>query len=423
MRRLGLLALTVLTLAGCQQSSAGGAFSDQPSPVPTAVPRANLDLAALRALRSQVAASLSGHLAAGELASTWGPGTPVPIAGPYREDVFAADTLGLIAAQSLAADPSGGSGDALAAQAQTLAAASAAAAHQLEGPQGAAYLLLAQASPVAASGPSATDTPGPCASPSPGQEQPQCLRQKVADGLLSAWYAPDIKMFLHLGDTTTVYRPVEAISVGAALVVAGYTEHDETKIQAGANIIAVEMRNDFDPHFGLTYGLVNATNRGGHEVADSTSHLADQAGIAEVLLQAFDASREQQYFAAARTVLQPLLDEAVGIRGEAGYVTAFDLRSAGPVDGAPIDLEAALLTLRAARHYDRDDGGRYAHLEENATLALLAGAARSNPRGGLSGILPAHGSALRSGVVTALAVVTLGEVGGDLAPSPSPSTG
>jgi hypothetical protein len=423
MRRLGPLALTVLTLAGCQPSSAGGAFSDKPSPVATAVPRVHLDLGALRNLRSQVAAGLAGHLAGGGLAPTWGPGTTVAIAGPYREDSMAADTLGLMAAQSLAADPSGSTGDALARQAQTLAAASAAAAHQLDGPQGAAYLLMAQASPLPASGPSPTDTSNPCASAVPGQERPQCLRQQVADGLLSAWYAPDTKMFLHLGDTTTVYRPVEAISVGAALVVAGYAEHNETKIQAGANVISVEMRNDFDPHFGLAYGLISATSKGGHEVADSTTHLADQAGIAESLLQAFDASREQQYFADARTVLQPLLDEAVGIRGEAGYVTAFDLRSAGPADGAPIDLEAALLTLRAARHYDRDDGGRYAHLEENATLALLAGAARSNPGSGLPGILPPHSSALRSGVVSALAVVTLGEVLADLALSPSPSPG
>jgi hypothetical protein len=423
MRRLGLLALAVITLAGCQQSSAGGAFSDKPSPVATATPSAHLDLAALRTLRSEVAAGLTGHLAGGDLAPTWGPGTPAAIAGPYLEDRMAADTLGLMAAQSLAAGPSGGSGDALAAQAHTLAAASAAAAQQLDGPQGAAYLLLAQASPVPASGPSATETSSPCAPPVPGQERPQCLRRQVADGLLSAWYAPDIKMFLHLGDTTTIYRPVEAISVGAALVVAGYAEHDETKIQAGANIIAVEMRNDFDPHFGLAYGLTSATSKGGHEVTDSTTHLADQAGIAEALLQAFDASREQQYFADARTVLQPLLDESVGIRGEAGYVTAFDLRSAGPTDGAPIDLEAAVLTLRAARHYDRDDGGRYAHLEENATLALLAGAVRSSPGAGLPGILPAHGSASRSGVVTALAVVTLGEVLADLAPPPSPSPG
>jgi hypothetical protein len=237
-------------------------------------------------------------------------------------------------------------------------------------------------------------------------------------------------MFLHLGDTTTVYRPVEAISVGSALVVAGYAEHDETKIQAGSNILAVEMRNDFDPHFGLVYGLVSVTSKGGHEVADSTTHLADQAGIAEALLRAFDASREQQYFADARTVLQPLLDEAVGIRGDAGYVTSFDLHTAGPADGTPIDLEAALLALRAARHYDRDDGGRFTHLEENAALALLAGAAQTNPSGGLPGSLPARngttqpsnaGTAPRSGVVSALAVVTLDEVLADLGPSPSPS--
>jgi len=421
MRRLGLLALTVLALAGCQQSSAGGAFSDQPSPVSTAAPRAQLDLDALRDLRSRVAASLTGHVAGGDLAPTWGPGTLVPLAGPYREDAIAADTLGLMAARSLAAHPTSGAGDALAPQAQALASASAAAVRQLDGPQGAAYLLLAQASPTPASGPSATDTPDPCVSPVPGQERPQCLRKQVADGLLAAWYASGTKMFLHLGDTTTVYRPVEAISVGAALVVAGYAEHDESKIQAGANIIAVEMRNDFDPHFGLAYGLVSASIKGGHDVADSTTHLADQAGIAEALLQAFDASREQPYFAAARTVLQPLLDEAVGIRGESGYVTAFDLRTAGPADGAPIDVEAAVLTLRAARRYDRDDGGRFAHLEENATRALLAGAARSNPSSGLPGILPAQGSALRSGVVSALAVVTLDEVVADLAPSPSPS--
>jgi hypothetical protein len=419
MRRLGILALFVLALAGCQ-SSAGGAFGDQPTPVPTAVPRAQLDLVALRNLRAQVAAGLPAHVASGDLAPTWGPGTLVPIAGPYREDAIAADTLGLIAARSLAAHPSGGSGDVLASQAPALASASAAAVRRLDGPQGAAYLLLAQASPLPGSGPSATDTPDPCASPAPGQEKPYCLRKHVADGLLAAWYASDTKMFLHLGETTSVYRPVEAISVGAALVVAGYGEHDETKIQAGGNIIAVEMRNDFDPHFGLAYGLVSVTNKGGHDVADSNTHLADQAGIAEALLQAFDASREQQYFVDARTVLQPLLDEAVGIRGDAGYVTAFDVHTAGPTDGAPIDLEAALLTLRAARHYDRDDGGRFAHLEENAARALLAGAAKSNPGGGLPGILPAQGSALRSGVVSALAVVVLDEVVAGLTPTPSP---
>jgi hypothetical protein len=421
MRRLGLLALTVMALAGCS-SSAGGAFSDRPSPLSTAVPTAQLDLAALRALRAQVAASLVGHVLRGDLAPTWAPGNPTPLAGPYREDAIAADTLGLIAAHTLAAHPSGGPGDAMAGQGTLLAAASTAAVRGLDGPQGAAYLLLAQASPSRPSAPSATGTPDPCAPPIPGQENPYCLRKQVADGLLAAWYAADSRMFLHLGDTTTVYRPVEAISTGAALVVAGYAEHDETKIQAGSNIIAVEMRNDFDPHFGLAYGLVSVTNKGGHDIADSTTHLADQAGIAEALLQAFDASREQQFFADARTVLQPLLDETVGIRSDAGYVTSFDLHTAGPADGSPVDLEAAVLTLRAARHYDRDDGGRFAHLEENAARALLAGGARSSPSGGLPGVLPAQGSALRSGVVSALAVVTLDEVVTDLAPSPSPGS-
>jgi hypothetical protein len=423
MRRLGLLALAVLALCGCQQSSAGGAFSDQASPRATAIPRANLDLAGLRRLRSQVAAGVFAHLAGGQLATTWGPGSAVPIAGPYREDAVSVDTLALIAARSLATHPTGGPGDAMAAQAQALASASAAAAHQLDGPQGAAYLLLAQASPTPASSPSASDIPDPCASPVPGQERPQCLRKQVADGLLTAWYASDRKMFAHLGDTTSVYRPVEAISVGAALVVDGYTQRDETKIEAGSNIIGVEMCNDFDPHFGLAYGLVSVTNKGGHEVADSTTHLADQAGIAEALLQAFDASREQQYFADAKTVLQPLLDEAVGIRGDAGYVTSFDVHTAGPTEGSPVDLEAAVLALRAARHFDRDDGGRFVHIEENATQALLAGAAKVNPAGGLPGILPATGLALRSGVVSALAVVTLEEAVADLAAPASPASG
>ena len=82
-----------------------------------------------------------------------------------------------------------------------------------------------------------------------------------------------------------------------------------------------------------------------------------------------------------------------------------------------------MLTLRAARHYDRDDGGRFAHLEENATLALLAGAAKTNPAGGLPGTLPATGSAARSGIVTTLAVVTIDEVLTGLTPSPTPSAG
>src|SRR5258708_35921710 len=257
---------------------------------------------------------------------------------------------------------------------------------------------MARLSPTVAAGPSATDKPNPCVSPIPGHENPQCLRQHVSDGLLAAWYAGDSKMFFHVGETTTVYRPVEAIDVGAALVVAGYAEHDESKIQAGGNIISIEMRNDFDPHFGLVYGLVSATAQGGHSVADSNTRIADQAGMAEALLQAFDASREAQYFADARTVLQPLLDEAVGIRRDTGYISGFDVHTAGPSDGTPIDVEAAVLTLQAAHHYDRDDGGRFAQLEENAARALIGGAARFDPAGGIPRGLLAPGPSLRSGV-------------------------
>jgi hypothetical protein len=208
--------------------------------------------------------------------------------------------------------------------------------------------------------------------------------------------------------------------VGAALVVAGYAEHDESKIGAGSNIISVEMRNDFDPHFGLAYGLVSVTLQGGHSVADSNTHIADEAGIAEALLQAFDASREAQYFVDARTVLQPLLDETVGIRGDTGYVSSFDVRTAGPTEGTPVDVEAAVLALQAAHHYDRDDGGRFAQLEENAARALIGGAARFDPAAGIPGTLLAQGPSVRSGVVTSLAVLVLGSVVADLTTSPSP---
>ncbi|HXA41682.1 MAG TPA: hypothetical protein VNV65_02090 [Candidatus Solibacter sp.] len=422
MRRLGFLALIVIALAGCQQPSAGGAFSDRPSAVPTAVATPHLDLAALQKLRAQAAAALSAHTSGGVVAVTWGSGGATPLTGPYREDATAADALGLLASRSLAAHPSGGPGDSLAGQATALAASATAASRQIEGAQGAAYLLMAEASPIPASGPSATDSPNPCISPVPGQESPQCLRQHVADGLLAAWYAGDRKMFFHIGDTTTVYRPVEAIAVGAALVVAGYAERDESKIESGSNIISVEMRNDFDPHFGLAYGLVSVTSQGGHSVADSNTHIADQAGIAEALLRAFDASREAQYFVDARTVLQPLLDETIGIRGDTGYVSTFDVRSAGPAEGVPVDVEAAVLTLQAAHHYDRDDGGRFAQLEENAARALLGGAARFDPAAGIPGSLTAQGPSQRSGVVTSLVVQVLGSVVADLSAPASPAS-
>ena len=313
-----------------------------------------------------------------------------------------------------------GPGDAFAGQTQALAASTTAAFRQLDGSQGAAYLLLARVSPTPKAGPSATDTPQSCPTTATGvADRPECLRKHVADGLLAAWYAPDSKMFLHVGDTTTVYRPVEAIAVGAALVVAGYAEHDEGKIQAGSNIISVEMKHDFDPHYGLAYGLVNATAQGAHDVVDSNTRLADQAGIAEALLAAFDASREQPYFASARTVLEPVMDEAVAFRGESGYFSGFDLRGASPAPGGAVDVEAGLLILQAARHYDRDDGGRFSHLEENAAQAVVGSVAKLTPEAGLPGSIQ-PGSSHASGVVSALAVVAIDEVLSDLAPTPSP---
>src|SRR5258708_20706587 len=170
MRRLGFLALIVMALAGCQQQSAGGAFSDRPSAVPTAVATRRLDFAALQKLRAQAAAALSAHTSGGEVAVTWGTGGASPLTGPYREDRTAADTLGLLATRSLAAHPSGGPGDSLSGQATALAASATAASRQIEGAQGAAYLLMAEASPIPASGPSATDTPNPGGPPAPRQE-------------------------------------------------------------------------------------------------------------------------------------------------------------------------------------------------------------------------------------------------------------
>jgi hypothetical protein len=133
--------------------------------------------------------------------------------------------------------------------------------------------------------------------------------------------------------------------------------------------------------------------------------VADQAGIAEMLLQAFDASREQTYLADAATLLQPLLDERVSVRSRRGYLSGFDLQGAGQPDST-VDIEAGLLVLQAAHHFDRDDGNRFARLEEKAAQAVLDSVRDIDAAQGLP---PGAGTA-RSGVLTALAVSALGDV-------------
>ena len=80
---------------------------------------------------------------------------------------------------------------------------------------------------------------------------------------------------------------------------------------------------------------MSASPQGGRTVVDADTRLADQAGIAEVLLEAFDASREQAYLADAARALKPLLEEPVALRGPNGYVSGFDLRGSvlGDFDG------------------------------------------------------------------------------------------
>ena len=211
---------------------------------------------------------------------------------------------------------------------------------------------------------------------------------------------------------------------------AGFQLHQENKIQAGATILQSEMKGDIDSHFGLLYGLITATGQGGHSVTDYRAHLADQAGAAEALLEAFDSSREQQYMADARQLLQPLMDEVVAMRSASGgYVEGFDLQSAGPPDNTPADVLATVLVLQAAHHYDRDDGGHFTHLEENAagTLTAVLDTDRKlggAPADGFPARVSGTGPALRSGLTTALAVTVLGDVLRDLQPAdPSPASG
>ena len=397
MRRFLTSALAVLLLASCTQGT-NGAFSE-PSSSPSPVSPAKLDLAALGKLRDQLAGALVAHTTAGHLDPAWGSGADFTLAGPYRNVAASTDALDLLAARVLLA--SGGAGAGLQAASGQLAASTASEYHDLNGPNGGAYLALARLS--AGSGST------PCPTPGPGPD-PTCQRSGFSDALKTGWYAADSKSFFHVGDPTTVYRPVEAIGVGAALVVAGYDEHNDDKINAGSDIIGKEMASDFDQHFGLAYGLMTADPKGGRQATDTNARAADQAGIAEMLLQAFDASREQQYLADARSVLQPLLDNGAGLRTPSGYVSGLDLKGSGAAPGTAVDLEATALVLQAARHYDRDDGGRFARLEEAAAQSLLAAAAATDASQGLPGGLTGQAPSSRSGLATAVAVVALSDV-------------
>ena len=431
MRHLLPLLLLAAVMASCTQNTGGG-FTESPSPIPAGPgPRARLDLNGLSGVRAAAATGLGQHLHSGALDLTWGGGAAAAVVGPYTDAVPEADAMALQAIRSLALIPAAG-GDAAVVQKAAVTGVATQAFKQLDGPRGGAYLLLVDSAHPAAPGrPSGVDpTPSSCSEASPVDVKPGCLSRQVSDGLMAAWYAPDTTMFFKVGETSTVYRPVDALTVGSALVVGGFKLHNEQKIQAGTNIIRDEMRSDIDGHFGMLAGLVTATAIGGHDVTDYNTRLADQAGSAEALLEAFDASREQQYLADAQKLLQPLLDERVTLRAPAGgYISGFDLQSSGPPDHGRADLVATLLVLQAARHYDRDDGGHFAHLEETAAGALqtVVGSDRKqggDPATGLPAILPESGSATRSGLATALAVVVLGDVLRDLggvAPTPGAS--
>jgi hypothetical protein len=416
------LALLAVALASCTQGSNPAFSQASPSPLPQASP-AQLDLRALADLRAQASAAVLQHLNGGNLDLSWGTGPPSQLAGPYNDATPETDAMAL---QALRTIPATG------AQIQVAASATADAYKQLDGPRGGAYLLLLDAAHPPPPGPPAPvdPTPIPCPTPTAGRANPDCLRRQVSDGLLAAWYAGDTKMFFKVGETSTVYRPVDAIAVGCALIVAGIQEKSEPKIQAGAAIVQKEMLVNIDSHFGMVQGLVTATAQGGHDVTDHNARLADQAGAAEMLLEAFDYTREQQYQGFAQKLLEPLLNEQVPLRlPSGGYVSGFDLQSTGPGDHLSADVEATLLVLQAARHYDRDDGGHFARLEETAANALTgvldADRAKGGgaPAAGLPALVPETGVAVRSGLTTALAVVVLADVARDFSTSPPPTGG
>ncbi|GAC1327530.1 MAG: hypothetical protein NVSMB17_01660 [Candidatus Dormibacteria bacterium] len=407
MHRLFPAALLLVLLTACSRSAPQSFVPDAtPSPEGSAAP-ARLDLKSLAALHAALVPALQAHLHDGTLDLAWPSGGASSLAGPYSD---APPEAGAAALQALRDG----------APASSTAAVSTAvteAYKQLDGPRGGAYLLLADAAhPAARTAPGGAETPISCPTPTTGGARPECLRKQVSDGLLAAWYARDTHMFFRVGETSTVYRPVDAIAVGAALLVAGFQLHDDAKIDAGTQVLQREMKTDLDERYGLLYGLVTATSAGGHSVTDYHARLADQAGAAEAMLEAFDYSREALQQGFAQKLLQPLLEEKFPARAASGgYISGFDLQASGPAERGQSDVFATLLTLQAARHYDRDDGGRFARLEETAAAALLSAVesdrkAGGDPTAGLPARLADEGVAPRSGITTAVAVTVLADV-------------
>ncbi|MHB8510453.1 MAG: hypothetical protein ACYDGR_17730 [Candidatus Dormibacteria bacterium] len=384
MRRLGFVLLTVMLVGACSSKHGTGAFSGiGASPASPPQAPASLDSAALMRVRQQLSVALAGHLADGHLPATWGVGATAIPSGPYRAEPGTLDALGLLSA--VARSDAGASAALRQSVVQEL--------HELDGPEGAALLLTMRALRIRSA------ESDPCAGQ--GSDPISCQAKVAADGLMKAWYAQDTRSFFELGESSTLYRPVEAFGVGAALVVEGYREHAYDKIGAGTDIIQKEMTSDFDGHFHLAYGLMTATASGGRQPADYGARPADQAGIAELLLLAFDASRDTIFKSDADQVLQPLLDYDSQLR-PTGYVASVDLRGDGAPRG-PQDVEAGYLVLGAAHHYDVDDGNHLARLEEAGAAAVLA-TAGSDVTGGLPVLV---GGQPRSGLVTAVAYLVL----------------
>jgi hypothetical protein len=394
-RRLVLLSL--LTLAACQVQPAPGAFQQaSPSPQASNAP-AQLDLPALRALQTSLVASLRAHTRGGHLDLQWGSGPSYQLAGPYPNSQIYADTLDLLAVQRAAASGLAPAElDPLTRQRDAMVSGVTAGLGQIDGPQGAVLVLASRLSGA-------------------GFDQ---ARAQASDALLKGWYAADTRTFFQVGQTSTLYRPVDAFGVGAALVIAGFAAHEEPpasgqrgtgKIEAGDDIFNKEMGADLADQLNMSYGLMTAGATGGRTPTDFTSRPADQAGIAQHLLDALDTSREHNYLADAKTVLTPFLDGKVPAPAY-GYLSSFDTRG-GAAPTRDVDLEADLLVLEAAHHYDRDDGGHFARLEEQAAGRILEAAHRAGAYvDGMAPVLGDAGPSRRSGVVTAIAVVVLSEV-------------